>query len=300
MLETRLLKTFLTVADLRSFRAAASDLHLAPSTVTAQIKALEDQAGSHLFKRLGRGIALTGQGERLLAHARRLVELEASARRSLGRDGDDPGELRVRVSESIGMLCLPWVLGRFRRSFAQTRLTLATFSRGDLGHELASGVYDLALLGGEPLMGSSLEVEALGREKLVVIAPAGSRLAGLGAARPEDLAGMPLYLTRYVWSARKLVEEALYEARADTGGLVECTSLEVVKRCVEAGLGVSVAPEFAVREDVRAGRLAVLEWAAGPLYAPVVMARHGGRVPSPAARAFMESARAFFRERGSV
>ena len=83
MLDIHLLKTFLAVAAGLSFRKAAAELHCAPSTVTGQIKALEDAAGAALFVRGSRRVELTDQGRRLLSHARRIVDLEGEARRLL-------------------------------------------------------------------------------------------------------------------------------------------------------------------------------------------------------------------------
>lgn len=293
MLEIRLLKTFLAVASDCSFKKAAEALHLAPSTVTAQIKALEDELGAPVFDRLGRRVLLTEQGERLLRHARRLVDLEAETRRVLGHGGEEHGELAVRVSESLGVRCLPGILGRFRQGFPDTRLTIGTVSRQGLARDLSHGVTDVALLLSEPFTGPSLHVEVLGRERLAVIAPPGSSLSRRGEVRPEDLDGMPLFLTRYVWSARRLIEEALTRAHARPA-VVECSSVEIVKWCVLAGLGVSVVPALAVEREAAEGRLAVLDWAGGPLSAAVMLARHQDRWLTPAAAAFMEAAREHF------
>ncbi|GFK93256.1 HTH-type transcriptional activator CmpR [Fundidesulfovibrio magnetotacticus] len=293
MLELRLLKTFLAVVSAGSVRGAAEALHLAPSTVTAQLKGLEDSLGAPLFDRVGRGVLLAEQGRRLLAHARRLVDLEAEARRALSARDDEAGELALRVSESLGAWRLPGVLRRFRERFPQTRLRVDKTSRQGLARDLAHGVTDVALLLGEPFTGPSLAVEVLGREPLTVILPPGSPLDG-GVARPEDLAGMPLFLTRYVWSARRLIEEALSRAHVRPEAVVECSSVEIVKRCVASGLGASVCPLFAVRAEAARGELSLAGFSGGPLWASVLLVRHEGRWLSPAAGAFLEAARECF------
>lgn len=294
MLEIRLLKTFLAVAADCSFRKAAEALHLAPSTVTAQVKSLEDDLGFPVFDRIGRRVLLTEQGSRLLAHARRLVDMEAETRRVLGSGGDECGELSVRISESLGVRCMPDVLGRFRQRFPETRLHISTASRLGLARDLRHGSTDLGLLLSEPFSAAGLHVEILGRERLAVIAPPGSPLAGLARVRPADLEGTSLFLTRHVWSARRLIEEALLEAQVRSAPVVDCSSVEMVKRCVMAGLGVSVVPAFAVREEAARGALVMLDWAGGPLSAPVMLVRHEERWVSPAARGFMDAVRAYF------
>lgn len=289
-----LLRTFLAVAGRLSFRKAAEALHLAPSTVSTQVRALEQELGAALFERLGRRVLLTAPGERLLHYARRMLDLEAEARSSLGRGPEAPGELVVRLSETLGIHCLPAMLCRFRQGFPATRLTLALASAHGLARDLRQGVTDLALILGGPVLDAEIAVEVLGREPLAIIAAPDSALAGRAAADAAALAGHTLILTPHVWSARPLIEQALLAARAAPAGLVECASVEIVKRCVAAGLGVSVVPAFAVREEAAAGRLVVLDWAPGPLTVPVLLARNPERRPSLAAEAFAAAAREFF------
>ncbi|MEG6550929.1 LysR family transcriptional regulator [Desulfocurvibacter africanus] len=293
MMDLQLLKTFLTVAAGLSFRKAAETLHYAPSTVTTQIKALEEDLGIPLFDRLGRRVLLTEHGQRLLHHARRMMDLEAETRRVL-LDGEASVELAVRISESLGIHCLPWVLPRFRARSPATRLNLTTHSQHGLVRDLRHGVTDLALLLGEPFSAAGLRIEVLHCERLVVIVPPESPLAIHETVHPADLEGVPLILTRHVWSVRRLIEQALLEAHVGIEGLVECSSVEIVKRCVMAGQGVSVVPSFTVQEEVRQKRLALLDWAGEPLAAPVLLVRHEERSLSPAAAAFIDLLQAFF------
>lgn len=295
MLDLELLHTFLAVAAGLSFRRAAQALHAAPSTVTARIKALEDSLGLPLFDRVGGRVLLTGHGERLVPQARRLLDLEAETRRRMAGEDESPAELAVRISESLGIHCLPRMLPRFRERFPDTRLTLLTASTQGLARDLRQGAADLALLLGEPFSAPEIEMEELAREPLAVITAPGSALARLGRVGPEDLAGVPLILTRHVWSARRLIEQALHAAQVSPPGVVECGSVEIVKRCVAAGLGVSVAPFLSVRQEVERGELAALDWTPGALGAPVLLVRHARRWMSAAAQAFADQARAFFR-----
>ena len=100
MPDPRLLKTFLAVAAGLSFRQAAKELHYAPSSVSSQIKALEEELGVPLFDRTGRLVVLTEQGRRLLAHARRLTDL-AAATRHIVTGGDDGKLVWSREGEAV-------------------------------------------------------------------------------------------------------------------------------------------------------------------------------------------------------
>lgn len=294
MLDPHLLRTFLAVAAALSFRKAALALHCAPSTVTSQIHSLEQELGVALFERSSRRVRLTGPGQGLVQNARRIVDLIEETQRLASGGGDSGVELAVRISESLGVYCLPWVLPRFRQGFPAIRLTLATQSRHGLQQDLQHGIMDLALLLGEPFVATGIDVELLGRERLVAIVAPQSSLAAAPNMRPEMLDGQALVLTRHVWSLRRSIEVALLEARVRPAGIVECASVELVKACVMAGQGVSIVPAFSVRDALRRGELAALEWDGGGLCAPVYLARQSNRQLSPAGEAFSETLRAFF------
>ena len=77
-MELRQLTTFRAVAESLSFTRAAESLNYAQSSVTAQIKALEEELGVLLFERMGKRVALTGAGQRLLPYAERMLRLAAA------------------------------------------------------------------------------------------------------------------------------------------------------------------------------------------------------------------------------
>jgi DNA-binding transcriptional LysR family regulator len=287
MMDLRLLRSFLAVANGLSFRKAAQELHYAPSSLTSQIQCLEEQLGVELFTRARRRVALTEQGRRLLPHARRLLELEEETRRLLAEEDNAEIELSLRVSESLGAYCLPGILPRFRTRFPKTRLNIVTRGRRGLEQDLRYGALDFALLLREPFSAPGLLVEALQRTPLVLIAPVGAQL-------PEDFDRLPLLLTPHVWSARVRIEQDLLESRAGRAGGVECSSVEIVKRCVLAGQGVAVAPRFIAAEELASGRLTSADWPFGELSASILLARDAERAPSAAAKGFFLAAREYF------
>lgn len=102
MLDPWQLRTFLENAAAASFRRAAQELALSPSTVTAQIKPWSRPCGGTAFARTGNRVTVTEHGRRLAGYARRLLDLEAETRQRLAADCDEPATLTVRLSESLG------------------------------------------------------------------------------------------------------------------------------------------------------------------------------------------------------
>ncbi|MBR5421001.1 MAG: LysR family transcriptional regulator, partial [Lachnospiraceae bacterium] len=95
------LETFLNITEKGSFSAAASSLGYAQSTVTTQIKQLEEELDCRLFDRLGKTIVLTSQGERLVAYAEKMLQLEREIHLDLSDEQIPSGVFKIGVSESL-------------------------------------------------------------------------------------------------------------------------------------------------------------------------------------------------------
>ncbi len=138
------LRTFVTGIELGSFARAADRLGRSTSAVSAQLKKLEEQAGTPVLRREGRGMALTEAGETLLAYARRLLELNDEAAGAL-RGGSLEGRVRLGLQEDFGETLLPAVLARFARAHPKVRIEVRTSRNQQLIEGVRSGELDLAL-----------------------------------------------------------------------------------------------------------------------------------------------------------
>ncbi|WP_211465108.1 LysR substrate-binding domain-containing protein [Collimonas silvisoli] len=147
------LRTFTTGIDLGSYAKAADRLGRSTSAVSAQLKKLEEQAGAPIFRKAGRGLALTEAGQTLLGYARRLLELNdetASAVRGVELEG----EVKLGLQEDFGEALLSDVLGRFMRAHPKVRVEVCVARSTELRERVTLGRIDLALLweGGAPAL----------------------------------------------------------------------------------------------------------------------------------------------------
>ena len=313
-MELRELAAFREVARQSSFSRAASQLGYVQSTVSAQVQALETDLGVRLIDRLGRSIALTVAGQALLPHAERLLELSAEARSAVtdatATGATLGGTIVVSAPESLLTYRLPAVLSAFRARHPSVTIDLRPTAigrfRGDTRRAIAGGSIDLAFV-----LDTRLDLPGFGSEVLVseaisVIAPAGHRLADDGGRpankrrgradrriRPSDLAGDVILLPEAPdlgCAYRGQFERQLADDHVSLDGALEFASIETVKQCVIAGMGVSVLPEVAVAPDVAAGRLARLPWAE-PFNVHTQLVWNARRSLSPALAAFMSTAR---------
>ena len=290
-MEIRQLKSFQTVANLLSFNKAAGLLHYAQSSVSAQIQALEDELGVQLFDRLGRKVLLTENGEQLLHYANKILDLVDESRSEVTEKREPEGALTVRIPESFGVHRLPEVIRDFHSRCPKVKLNFITCTVEGLEKDLRKGVTDLAFLLAESVNFPDILSETLGFESVVLVAGPDHPLSSKRSVHTRDLAGATILLSRVDCSYRRIFEKILDQEEVRSFNRLEFHSVEVIKRCLAAGIGVSVLPETAVAEEVSGGKLVILPWSEGPIEVAVLMIWYRERWISPTLKAFMETTR---------
>ena len=145
MLDIELLRSFVSVIDAGGFTRAGERVHRTQSTVSQQIKRLEDAVGKPLLVRNGKQATLTDEGERLLGYARRILMLEAEARDVMSRPGND-GVLRLGIPEDFAAYRLTELVSHLSHVRPGLRLNVRSGLSVLLGGLLERGDLDLALL----------------------------------------------------------------------------------------------------------------------------------------------------------
>lgn len=287
-MELRDVRTFVAVARHLSFHRAGQEVHAAQSTVSARIAALEEELQVRLFDRLGRRVALTEAGERLQQFAIKLLDLEDEARAWVAGASEARGALSIRVPESLCAWRMGGLIRWYREQFPHLQLRFISCTLDGLEKDLRQGVTDLAFLMADSVRAGDLVVEALGVEPLVLVAGPGHRLVHGGPCNVEDLAGETLALSTADCATRKSFEHLLAEAGVRPAASLEFSSASALRGCLAGGLGVSILPALAVRDDLTAGRLALLPWAGPILETAVLMLHHKDKWLSPPLAAFMD------------
>lgn len=289
-MEIRQLRAFQMVANLLSFNKAADRLHYAQSSISAQIQSLEEELGVQLFDRLGRKVLLTENGEHLLQYANKILDLVDESRSEVAESREPEGSLTVRIPESFGVHRLPGVIRDFHSRYPKVRLNFITCTVEGLEKDLRKGVTDLAFLLTESINSPDIVSETLGFESVVLVAGLGHPLSSKRSVHTRDLAGETILLSRVDCSYRKIFEKILEQEEVRSFNRLEFHSVEVLKRCLMAGIGISVLPEVAAAEEVSRGKLRVLPWSEGPIEVAVLMIWYRERWISPTLKAFMEAA----------
>jgi DNA-binding transcriptional LysR family regulator len=215
---------------------AASRLHRVPSNVTTRIKQLEERLGVALFRRQGRGLALTDAGRTLLGHAERLLQMADLAEQEL-RSGVVRGVLRLGSLESAAGARLPPVLSAFHARYPDVSIELQTGTTRALLRLLERFEVEAAFVS-EPFEKGSLSSLPAFEEELVLITAKGAP----ALRRAADLGGRTLVAFPHGCSYRRRLVEWLAEGGASPGRILELGSYHAIVACVAAGTGVAIVP----------------------------------------------------------
>ena len=138
------LETFLKITETGNFTAAANQLGYAQSTVTTQIRQLEEELGCLLFERLGKTVVQTPEGERLAAYAEKMMQLQREIRLEVPMAQEPAGMIRLGVSESLCYNRLPQILLKYRRRFPAVDIQLSFIMHDTFAAQLKKGILDIA------------------------------------------------------------------------------------------------------------------------------------------------------------
>jgi len=145
VLDPRLLRAFVAVADAGSFTAAADRLHMTQSTMSQQIARLEEAIGRDLVDRAARPVRLTVTGERLLGHARRILTLQSEAL-TLVAETSGTTSVRIGMPDDIATPEMARAFAAFTKRHRQARLDVTTGLRSDLTRRYRAGELDIVVL----------------------------------------------------------------------------------------------------------------------------------------------------------
>ena len=238
-IDTRLLRSFLSVATEKSFSTAAARLGCSQGTMSVRIRALEDELGQRLFDRGRHNLKLTGAGRDLLPHARALVDMHdrlldrAAARRVSGR-------VRLGVGEGHGTSLLSRLRRHLREGYASIELDVVCDSGGAIAAMTREGALDLAVVTLREAAGAATP---LSRPRLHWVAAPGFAF--------EDAAPLPIACFPEGAFLREAGVSALEERDLDWRVALSCASEDLILDVVGAGAAITVMTEGTVPADLR-------------------------------------------------
>jgi DNA-binding transcriptional LysR family regulator len=240
MLDLDLLRSFVSVVEAGGFTRAGQRVHRTQSTVSQQIKRLEDDLGQTLLNRTAKDVTPTEAGERLLSYARRLLALAEEARDVLTRPGHE-GAVRLGIPEDFAAYRLAKLLASCSRASPGLRLDVRADQSLYLRRDLERGDLDLALLKRDA-----------GEKGGIAVWP--ERVHWVTSkSRPIDIKTTSLPLIGFpggcLYRARAI--HALESAGRAWHMAYTSSNLAGIQAAVAAGLGLSILSEIAIQADHR-------------------------------------------------
>lgn len=253
------LETFLKIAQTKNFTSAANELGYAQSTVTTQIKLLEDELGCLVFERLGKTIVLTPEGEKLLIYAEKLLQLEREIHLEVPESQEPSGVLKLGVSESLCYNRLPKILMEFKNRYPKVDIKMQFVTHDQIPGLLKTGEIDLAYTLNPLLIDENLTMLYKHSEKLgFYVSP--SHPFSRKTLEEKNLENVPLLVTSQNCSFRQMLVDDLTKSGITPNIVLETSSKEILKQFAANGLGIAFIPDMTAEVEVANKILKKIKW----------------------------------------
>jgi DNA-binding transcriptional LysR family regulator len=283
----RQVRSFVAVAQLKSFTRAATLLHLSQPALTVQIRRLEDALGVRLLDRNTRAVDLTRVGRDLMPVFQRLLrELDAVILDTRDLAAKRRGIVRIPSLPSFAAGVLPEVIARFRKQHPRVSFQIRDAIANRVLAYVRDEDVDIGVIGGE-VPDAEIEVVYSMQDRMHVVFPAGHPLQRVRTVTFEAVADYPLVLMDPDTSVRQLVDAACMDIKRMTIPACEATYMMTAVGMVRAGLGIAIlpasAPEIRTEPGLRSRPID------GPRFArTIAIIKKSGRTLPPATASSLE------------
>jgi DNA-binding transcriptional LysR family regulator len=286
-MEFRELKTFQAVAGLLSFNKAANVLNYAQSTVSSQIKSLENSLGETLFFRSGNKISLTPAGVKLLDYAQRLINIEKEILSNFKGLNDKFGSLTIKTPQSVSSCFFPSLLKEFQIIFPKIGFDIDWCTSYNLSDIFNSGAIDLAFLISDNFNDSFLQVEKLTNINLVLAVNPQDELIKHRTVSLIDLNGKTMIFAKSDCNYKKILQKMLIESNIELKKIIEINSMDAIKQLLILGNGIALLPEMVIKDELDKGLLKIVNWKGPAFNAKLFMIWNKEKHLSEPLKAFM-------------
>ena len=246
-MELRELKSFVIAARFRSISKAANQLGLGHPTVTTHIKKLEKELNMVLFDRVTRPIRLTLSGQTIFDLSQPLLDgLDSLAIRT--SEAEERGPVTIASTPDIIPHTLLRVVKVFNSLYPNVYLRIQSATRTEVIGLVRTGEVDAGIIQ-HPDRGEELHFEPLFLYERVLIAPKGHELLSAPMTSLDSIVQYPLILMARGTYTRHILEEQLQKKGLHYEVIMELDSMDMIKKFVTSGMGVSVGPRLAIEEE---------------------------------------------------
>jgi LysR family transcriptional regulator, low CO2-responsive transcriptional regulator len=255
-LDSRQINAFVTLARTGSFTETGRELFLTHSAISHSVRALENELGCRLLNRLGKRIELTPVGESFLHYAKNGLRNFSEARKAV-LEFKEWGSQRLRIGAGAVLYqrLLPLLLARLKAQFPNLLLTAKIVRPSEITASLKTGELEI-LLGSQVRVAPEIEFTPLFDSPLEIVVSSTHRWAARRHAPANELAKEPCLLPDKFHPTRQLIDRYFAADNIVINGIADIESLDVIKEMLRHGFGMSILPEWMIRDELEAGILA--------------------------------------------
>jgi DNA-binding transcriptional LysR family regulator len=248
------LKTFLAVAQERSFSRAAAKVHRTQPAVSQAVRRLEVDLGEQLFDRSSKTGTLTDAGKVLQNYGERLVRLAEEAESAMRELRDlRRGRVLIGSNEAAVHTLLP-LIGKFRQTYPDIAIDVRRVPARQIAVEVQQGSLDFGALTFHPTEEGLVEIP-VGSDELVLLVAPSHDLAKRRQVSMDEVAAHPVVAHNDPSPARERVLRLFEERQIPLNMVIALPSLDGIKRAVELNLGVALLPRRCAVTEIASKRL---------------------------------------------
>jgi len=257
-MELRNLITFMHVAELGSFTKTAEQLGYSQSTISFQIKQLEEELGCLLFERINHTITLTQRGHELVSYAHRIRELTDEFKENLGVEGSG-GHIHVVAPDSLCDSMVSRTYIDFHNKYPDISIKFTTADTAVMFDMLDHNEADIII---------TLDSHTYNKDYIIAkeqplsthfVTNAKSKFAGKKNLSVKDIVNEPFVLTEYGQGYRKVLDRELAKKSLEISPILEIGRTDMITTLLTQGNLISFLPDFITEEMVKAGKLCYLD-----------------------------------------
>ena len=258
-MEIRNLITFVHVAELNNFTKAAKLLGYSQSTVSFQIKQLEDELDCLLFERINHTISLTAKGKELLAYAQKINHLTEDFKENFKNSNQMTGHVHIVTPDSICETMMSHNYPDFYRHYPKITLKFSTADTDDMFRILDHNEADVIFTLDSHVYHKDYIIAKEEQISTHFVTNAASPLAKEKDLSVTDLLAQPFILTEKRIGYRRVFDEELAKRSLEIEPVLEIGRTDLITTSLENGVGISFLPDFVTQKKVAEGKLAYLD-----------------------------------------
>ena len=258
-MELRNLITFIHVVELGSFTKAAEQLGYSQSTVSFQIKQLEDELGCLLFERINHTINLTDKGHELVSYAHQIRTLTDDFKESIEEDKECSGHIHVVTPDSVCEEMINTHYIDFHRKYPSISICFTTGDSAIMLDMLDHNEADVIITLDHRLYNKDYIIAKEQQLPMHFVAGCNSKFAGKKNLSIKDIINEPFILTEYGQGYRRVFDRELAKKSLEITPVLEIGRTDIITSMIAQSDMISYLPDFVTKPLIESGELVYLD-----------------------------------------